>query len=288
MRLTLLETSSANRRYRVDLDDGNSVEAVHYRSDTLCISSQVGCAVGCPFCASGAGGLTRPLRFEELVGQIEAVRAEGLSIERVTVSGVGEPLHNLGAVAKLVAYCRSQRIGPSVTTSGGPLDRLRELVALPHNGLTISVHAGTEPTRALLVPRGPSLEHLYAVLAEEIPRLSRSRRKKVALAYLLVRNANDGEAELDAFIARSTALGVSVHLYAYNPVPTSTHQPVSRAAYESVYARMREAGLVVRMSSQARIEANGGCGTLVALRPKPLNPSEATDSRDRLRDRGSS
>jgi len=283
--LTLIETSSANRRYRVDLDDGNSVEAVHYRGDTLCISSQVGCAVGCPFCASGANGLTRPLRFEELVGQIEAVRKEGESVERVTVSGVGEPLHNLSAVSQLMAYCRAQRIGPSVTTSGGPVERLRELFALPHNGLTISVHAGSEPVRARQVPRGPSLESLYAVLGEELPRLSRSRRKKVALAYLLVREANDSEIELDAFIARTLGLGVAVHLYAYNPVPTSADQPVSRAAYEAAYARMREAGLVVRMSSQARIEANGGCGTLVALKRKVVRPLEATSSRDRPRAR---
>ncbi len=268
MRIILIETSAANRRYRVDLSDGNAVEAVHYRGDTLCVSSQVGCAVGCPFCASGANGLTRPLTFEELTGQLDAVRAEGLNVTRVTVSGVGEPLHNLPAVARFIASCRAQRIGPSVTTSGGPLDRLRELLHLPHNGLTISVHAGRELARARLVPRGPALEPLYDVLRDELPRLSRSRRKKLALAYLMVRDANDSEAELDAFIARTlpfAGLRVSVHLYAYNPVPTSAHQPVSRQAYEQAYARMHEAGLVVRMSSQARIEANGGCGTLVAL-----------------------
>jgi 23S rRNA (adenine2503-C2)-methyltransferase len=271
VRLTLIETSPANRRYRVALDDGNAVEAVHYRGDTLCVSSQVGCAVGCPFCASGAGGLTRPLTFEELAGQLDAVRAEGLLVTRVTVSGVGEPLHNLHAVARFIALCRAQRIGPSVTTSGGPLERLRELLGLPHNGLTISVHAGSELIRQKLVPRAPALQALYAVLSEELPRLSRSRRKKLALAYLMVRDANDTEAELDAFIARTLPLaawGIAVHLYAYNPVPTSSHQPVSREAYELGYARMREAGLLVRMSSQARIEANGGCGTLVALRSK--------------------
>ena len=271
--ITLVEASHANRRYRVALDDGNAVEAVHYHGDTLCVSSQVGCAVGCPFCASGANGLTRPLRFEELTGQLEAVRAEGLDVARVTVSGVGEPLHNMQAVSQFIAWCRAQRIGPSVTTSGGPLERLRELLALAHNGLTISVHAGTEPTRAKLVPRGPALDALFALLAHELPSLSRSRRKKVALAYLMVRDANDHDAELDAFIARAQPLspwGIAVHLYAYNPVPMSAHQPVTRAAYERAYARMREAGLTVRMSSQARIEANGGCGTLVALRPSRI------------------
>lgn len=265
MRLEEVSVSTFNRRFRVVLDDGSAVEAVHYRGDTLCVSSQVGCAVQCPFCASGAQGLARSLSFEELWGQVEAVRARGLVVQRVTVSGVGEPLHNHRAVREFVLRCRKERIPPSLTSSGGPLERLKEWLALPHNGLTLSVHAGTEATRARLVPRGPALEPLFACLHDEVPKLSRSRRKKVALAYLLIAGANDAEAEVDAFIARAAPLGLNVHLYAYNPVPTSAHRPVEREAYERVYARMCASGLAVRMSSQARIERNGGCGTLVAL-----------------------
>src|SRR5688572_28997302 len=168
MQLVQVEVSEYNRRFRVELADGTAVEAVHYRGDTLCISSQVGCAVGCPFCASGANGLLRPLTADELWGQIEAVRSMGLEIKRVTVSGVGEPLHSHRGVFELITRCRAARIPPSVTTSGGPLERLRELVHLPHNGLTLSVHAGREPTRARLVPRGPALEPLFALLHEEV------------------------------------------------------------------------------------------------------------------------
>jgi 23S rRNA (adenine2503-C2)-methyltransferase len=258
------ETSAFNRRFRVELSDGSAVEAVHYRGDTLCISSQVGCAVGCPFCASGANGLLRPLSFEELWGQVEAVRARGLTVKRVTVSGVGEPLHSHRGVFELLARCRAEQIGPSITTSGGPLERLRELIHLPHNGLTLSVHAGSEAMRERLVPRGPALSPLFALLAEEIPRLSRSRKRKVALAYLVLSGSNDGDQEVDAFIERALPLDLTVHLYAYNSVDTSQHRAVPRARYEAIYERMRKSALTVRMSSQARIEANGGCGTLVA------------------------
>jgi 23S rRNA (adenine2503-C2)-methyltransferase len=153
-----------------------------------------------------------------------------------------------------------------LTTSGGPIERLVEWFALPHNGLTLSVHAGTEPTRARLVPRGPTLAALEVCLAEQLPAQSRSRRKKLALAYLMVRDTNDSEAELTAFAQRFARFGLSVHLYAYNPVPTSDHRPVERNTYEAAYAQLSAAGLRVRMSSQARVEANGGCGTLVALR----------------------
>ena len=270
MQLVEVGVSTFNRRFRVVLADGASVEAVHYRGDSLCISSQVGCAVGCTFCASGAFGLARPLSDDELWQQLVLVRAQGLEVKRVTVSGVGEPLHNHRAVADFVLRCRRERIAPSLTTSGGPIPRLVEWLALPHNGLTLSVHAGTEPTRARLVPRGPTLNELRACLAAELPKLSRSRRKKVALAYLLVGDENDSDPELDAFTESFGGFGLSVHLYAFNPVPTNAHRALSRARYEAVYERLRAQGLSVRMSSQARVEANGGCGTLVALKRAAL------------------
>jgi 23S rRNA (adenine2503-C2)-methyltransferase len=266
LRLVEVEQGVYNRRFRVELADGAAVEAVHYRNDTLCISSQVGCAVGCSFCASGANGLSRQLSSDELWQQIEAARARELAITRVTVSGVGEPLHNHRAVLELIARCRAERIAPSVTTSGGPLERLRELLFAHHNGVTVSVHAGSEEVRARIVPRGPALEPLFATLADVVPQLSRSRQRKVALAYLALAGINDSDAELDAFVARAVPLGLPVHLYAYNPVPTSDCARVDRARYEAMYARLTASGLTVRMSSQARIEANGGCGTLVAVR----------------------
>lgn len=253
-----------NRKFVARLADGAAVEAVLYRGDSLCVSCQVGCAVGCPFCASGARGLMRPLAFEELTGQVEAVRALGAPLRRVTVSGVGEPLHNR-AVMPFLDWCRAERLAPSVTTSGGPVERLRELVHAPHNGLTVSVHAGTEATRARAVPKGPALAPLFDALADEVPRLSRSRKKKIALAYLLIAGLNDDDAEIDAFAARARPLGLWAHLYAYNPVPTSGHRPVDRARYEAVYRRMTDAGLRVRMSCRARVESNGGCGTLVGV-----------------------
>ena len=259
-------SSRFNERWLVRMADGAQVECVLYRGDTLCVSSQVGCAVRCPFCASGAGGLGRPLALSEMIGQVEAVQALGRRLARVTVSGVGEPLHNHAVVQRFVDHCRAQRIWPSLTTSGGPLPRLREWLHGVHNGLTISVHAGSEPVRARMVPHAPGLAPLFDVLNDELPRMTQRRRRKTALAYLVIDGVNDGDTEIDAFVARVLPLGLQVHLYAYNPVPTSAFTRLPEARYHAIYARMAAAGLRVRMSSQARIEANGGCGTLVALR----------------------
>ena len=259
--------SAFNRRFGVRLHDGARVECVLYRGDTLCVSTQVGCAVRCPFCASGAQGFGRNLEIAELVGQLDGVMALGHRVERVTLSGVGEPLHNWDAALELIRICRARRIAPSLTTSGGPLARLEQALHAPHNGLTISVHSGSELKRAQLVPNAPSLGKLYELLHRELPTLTQSRRRKTALAYLVMAGENDGDAEIDAFIERTRALHIPVHLYAYNAVATSSHARVDGPRYQAIYARLREAGIVTRMSSQARLEANGGCGTLVALRP---------------------
>ncbi|MFK8000257.1 MAG: radical SAM protein [Polyangiales bacterium] len=261
---------SSNQRYVAIMDDGSEVEAVVYRGDTLCISSQVGCAVACPFCASGARGLGRALKLEELQFQLEGVEEEGHAITKVTLSGVGEPLHNHEATSAFLEWGRSRdsRVAISLTTSGGPIARLRTWLHAPHNGLTISVHAGREATRKAVVPGGPSLDALFGCLRDEQPRMTRKRRKKTALAYLMVAGMNDSDDELDAFSERVLALPhpPAIHLYDLNPVPTSALKGVRRDRYEAAYARLREHGNVVRMSSAARLEANGGCGTLVALR----------------------
>jgi 23S rRNA (adenine2503-C2)-methyltransferase len=268
IRLVPMEQSPLNERWLVELSDASQVECVLYRGHTLCVSSQVGCAVSCPFCASGARGLARGLTEDEMVAQVEAVRALGRSFPRVTVSGVGEPLHNHAVVRGFVDYCRRERLRPSLTSSGGPLGRLREWLHAPHNGLTLSIHAGTEPMRARMVPRAPALEALFGVLGEELTAMTQRRRRKTALAYLVIHELNDSDSEIDAFIERVVDLGLAIHLYAYNPVPHSQFRRLPDARYRAIYARMIEAGLRVRMSSQARIEGNGGCGTLVALHGK--------------------
>lgn len=268
------EVSEWNVRFPVLLSDGSRVEAVLYRGDTVCISSQVGCAVRCPFCASGADGLGRSLEVHELVGQVDAVRAHAPGLRRVTVSGVGEPLHNAAAVLATVYTLRARGTPASVTTSGGTEATLGALLAAPHNGVTVSMHAGTEATRKAMVPHGPSLDALGTWIARALEGRSRNARKKVALAYLLVRDGNDGDDELAHFADRARALDLPVHLYALNRTTRGHAAPVTRDRYEAAYALLRGKGLVVRMSSAARLDANGGCGTLLALR-RPPAPREA-------------
>lgn len=258
-----------NRRFLLALADQGRIEAVVYRGDSLCISAQVGCAVGCPFCASGAQGLDRPLTFEELCEQVELVQSlqgpQDSKVLRVTVSGVGEPLHNQAAVEQLCHWCAERDLALSITTSGGPLKHLaRWVTEIPHWGLSISVHAGTQRARSIMVPKGPALDPLFHTLTQSLSQITNARKKKIALAYLVIAGVNDDDAEVDAFIERVRPLGLKTHLYRYNPVPTSDLTGVSLERYHQIADRIREQGVQVRRSSQARTRANGGCGTLVA------------------------
>ena len=252
-----------NRRLLVPLAGGVAVEAVYYTSGTLCVSAQAGCAVGCPFCASGSRGLLRNLTAAEMSAQIEAVGAAGFVPERVTISGIGEPLHNLAAVSDFLAGCRLRHLPVSLTTCGTPLPSLQKLLQLPHNGVMLSLHAATAPTRRQLVPAGDDPAQLRQFLLSAWTGLARRRRRKIGINYLLLAGINDSDAEL-------AALGdwlrpfpeLTVHLLAYNCLPELNLPFATSPRLEFWYGELSAAGVHVRRANRWRTQADGGCGTL--------------------------
>lgn len=256
-----------NQKFLVPLADGLAVESVWYGSGTLCISSQVGCAVGCPFCASGFGGWHRNLLLEELLLQIEAAQDRGLLLQRVTVSGVGEPLHNPQVLASFVDHCRRQVLPVSLTTTGSPLSVLRDVLSLPHNGLMLSMHAGTAPTHRCLIPHGPDLDALWCLLEDAWPGLSRRKRRKIGINYLLLAGCNDSFDELSALADRLRLLPeLTLHLLTCNPVPGSPFVSPSAVQVNAVQAFFAAQGLNVRRPNRWRTSSEGGCGTLLSRR----------------------
>ena len=255
---------SGNNKFPVVLDDGLAVEAVYYGSGTLCISSQAGCAVGCPFCASGSRGLHRSLTVGELQQQVEEARRRGHRLLRVTLSGIGDPLHNGEAVEPFLEDCRRQGLPVSLTTTGAPLRALERFLDLPHNGLMISLHAGAAATHRALVPRGPDFGALWQLLDRVLPTLSRRRRRKVGLNYLLLAGVNDSAQELAALATRlASHPELTLHLLCCNPVPGSPLRSPAAAEMDRFHGLCRRRGLNVRRPNRWRVRSEGGCGTLV-------------------------
>ncbi len=259
-----------NQRFLVPLDDGLQVEAVYYGSGTLCLSSQAGCAVGCPFCASGSRGLFRNLRLDELHKQLSWARSQGIDPLALTLSGIGEPLHNASVTRAFLLWCQTEGLPVSLTTIGGPLERLKEFLLLPNNGLMLSLHAGRATTHRRLIPHGPNFSDLFSLLQTFWPKLSRRRRRKIGLNYLLLHEINDSQEEIAALLFLLKPFPeLTLHLLSCNPVPDSLFASPPEPEQEQIYQRLLAAGLNVRRPNRWRRQSLGGCGTLVARKIDP-------------------
>ncbi|WP_432820863.1 radical SAM protein [Trichloromonas sp.] len=258
-----MSQATENTRFLVPLADGLSVEAVYYGSGTLCISSQAGCAVGCPFCASGSRGLLRNLSAAEMWQQVEYAWSSGYQPLRVTISGIGEPLHNFPPMLAFMGRCRDVKLPVSLTTTGGPLARFREALQWPHNGLMLSLHAGTSATHRELIPHAPPLDGLLEVLEQALATLSRRRRRKVGINYLLLQGVNDERAELLPLIPLFHRFPeLTLHLLTCNPVADSVYVSPPAEKIDELHAWLAGQGVHARRPNPWRTQQFGGCGTL--------------------------
>ena len=263
--MKLLQTieSQLNRLFIFELKDGLRIESVHYRDDTLCVSTQVGCPVVCAFCASGQKGLIRNLSAEEILGQYRIVSSL-LPVKRIAVAGIGEPLSNWENVRSAFWLFKRDSLKVSFYTSGYPLERLSELIDLPHSGVTVSLHFLSDEKRKRFMPRTGGSRELLEFLRGKVGSLTRKKRSKISLGYVLFRDLNDSEEDLGQLTDWALELGISVTLLRYNE--TGGFLPADEERYEHFFRYMRNRGVKVTLSTRFRRDKIGGCGTLVVNR----------------------
>jgi len=238
------------------LEEGLEVETVFYGSGTLCISTQAGCYMACPFCASGRAGLMRNLTLGELFQQLKL--HEG--VKRVTLSGIGEPLDNFDIVAQFIA---ESKLPVSVTTSVPDVDLMQKLILLPHNGVMLSLHAGTEKIHKKFVPKACSLDETFAGLADVWANLSNNKKRKIGFNYLLFKGVNDTEEEIDEFMKRVSPFKEgTIHLLHCNHIDHSSYVSPDESDVNVIYDKIKASGLNVRRANTWRKSRIGGCGTL--------------------------
>lgn len=259
-----------------DEEEGEE-EAVPKVRVTQCISTQVGCAMGCVFCASGVAGLKRHLGPEEIVGQVLLGRAlldENEDLRNVVYMGMGEPLHNYEATARsLRLLTHPDGIGLSkrrvtISTSGlvPEIQRLGEEFS-GQIALAISLHAADDETRSALMPinrRYPLAELMGALRAYPLP-----KRRRITVEYTLVSGKNDDRAEAQKLARLLRGLPVKINLIPMNPIDASALGPPDRARVEAFQQVLIDAGYSCFIRRRRGDDVSAACGQLVLIGGKP-------------------
>jgi len=259
-------------RWLLRLADGASVEAVLLPRDGLCVSTQVGCAVGCVFCMTGRAGLQRSLSSAEIVAQLVLARTRR-RVAKVVFMGMGEPAHNLDAVLEAIELMGTaggiahKKLVLSTVGDARVFERLP--LGLVKPALALSLHSLQAERRAQLLPRAPRIDPAELVLRAEA--YARASGYPLQLQWTLLGGVNDGDDEVDA-LARLLAGRYAV----LNLIPCNRvgGLPWSRPAMEHAAAMARtlhRRGVLTKLRRSAAQDVDGGCGQLRA-RVLPMVP----------------
>jgi 23S rRNA (adenine2503-C2)-methyltransferase len=247
----------------------DAVETVHIpsrkegRGATLCVSTQVGCPVACPFCASGRAGLVRNLEAWEILEQYLAGRALG-PLARSVVMGIGEPLLNLKALSAALRVVHddlglgARRV--TVSTVGFP-ERLRAAaLERPPFQLAISLHTPFDEERDELVPamRGTPVEEVLAAGDHWFEVTGR----EVTYEYVLLGGTNDTAEHAEALVRRLAGRRCTVNLIPFNPVEESPYGRPESGAVGAFRGRLEQAGVVATVRWSRGLESDAACGQL--------------------------
>ncbi|MGO9710777.1 MAG: 23S rRNA (adenine(2503)-C(2))-methyltransferase RlmN [Polyangiaceae bacterium] len=244
---------------------------------TQCISTQVGCAMGCVFCASGVAGLKRHLGPDEIVAQVLVGRSRldpNEQLRNVVYMGMGEPLHNYDAVCRsLRLLTHPEGIGLSsrrvtVSTSG----LVPEIARLGQDfggqiGLAISLHAADDETRTRLMPinkKYPLAKLMDALRAYPLP-----KRRRITIEYTLVAGKNDSTVEAKKLVKLLRGLPVKVNLIPMNPIEASTLGPPDLSGVLAFQRVLCDAGYSCFIRRRRGDEVAAACGQLALLGAKP-------------------
>jgi adenine C2-methylase RlmN of 23S rRNA A2503 and tRNA A37 len=271
------------RKAALVLLDGKVVETVLLRPSlqrwTACVSTQVGCAFGCTFCATGRMGFVRDLTAEEITDQVlywrQYMRREGLEggLDNVVYMGMGEPMANYDAVAESLRALidhKQHGIGArhvSVSTVGIPKGIERFAADFPQINLAVSLHAAEDELRSRLVPANRAFP--LAELARALERYLDLSSRKVLLEYALLAGINDRARDADALVAFVHRLGrpelFHINLILYNPTATP-FLPTSEPEARRFQDRLLAAGLKATLRQSLGADIQGACGQLASER----------------------
>jgi len=257
--------SDGSERLLVGLHDGQTAESVLLPRDGLCVSSQVGCAVGCVFCMTGKDGLLRQLGSAEIVAQVALARTRR-PVKKVVFMGMGEPSHNLDNVMEAIDLLGTLgNIGHKnlvFSTVGDPrvFDRLLQGRVKP--ALALSLHSTQPELRARLLPRATPMSPEALVEAGE--RYARATGYPIQYQWTLLEGINDGEAELEGIARLLHGKYALMNLIPYNEVEALDFKRPSWERAAEMARWLHRRGVLTKLRHSAGQDVDGGCGQLRA------------------------
>ncbi len=267
---TLVSQIDTTRKYLFGLSDGNVIESVwmqYHHGDTVCISSQAGCRMGCRFCASTIGGLERNLSAGEMLAQVYAIQKDtGERVSHVVVMGSGEPFDNYDALIRFLRMISdenglniSQR-DLTVSTCGivpGIRRFADEGMAVT---LALSLHAPNDEKRKELMPvanRYPLPEVLDACRYYQ-----EKTSRRVTFEYSLIKDVNDSPEDAQELAALLKDFHGHVNLIPVNPVKERNYRRSDRKAVDTFREILEKHGIAVTVRREMGRDINGACGQL--------------------------
>jgi len=257
--------SDGAARLLIELADGKTIESVLLPPHGLCVSTQVGCAVGCVFCMTGRDGLQRHLGSAEIVAQVVLARARR-DVRKVVFMGMGEPAHNLDAVMDAIGLLGTlgaighKNLVFSTVGDRRVFDRLRQGPVKP--ALALSLHSTFAAKRAELLPRAARIDP--AELVELGESYARATGYPIQYQWTLLDGVNDGDDELERIVALLAGKYAVMNLIPYNTVDGFAFKRPQRERAETMTRYLCGRGVLAKLRQSAGQDIDGGCGQLRA------------------------
>lgn len=263
-------SSDGTIKYLLEFPDGECVETVLMRFDnranlTACVSSQVGCAVNCSFCATGKRGFIRNLSYKEIIEQVLTIQRDtGLKVTNVVFMGQGEPLLNLDNVLKAMEiFNENFQIGArrlTVSTSG-IVPQIKKLADIDmQSTLALSLHAPNHETRLKLMPieNKYNMNELHRALKYYVEKTGR----RITIEYLLIKELNDTVESAKQLAAYLSDIKCNINLIPYNPTEQNDYQRPSNNAIMKFKYLMEHSGKKVTVRLERGADIDAACGQL--------------------------
>jgi 23S rRNA (adenine2503-C2)-methyltransferase len=252
-------------RLLVGLADGQAVESVLLPRDGVCVSSQVGCAVGCQFCMTGRDGLIRQVTSGEIVAQVVLARRLR-PVKKVVFMGMGEPAHNLDNVLEAIDLLGIEgniaHKNLVFSTVGDPRVFERLPAGRVKPALALSLHTTKTDLRARLLPRAPRFT--ARDLVEEGERYARLTGYPIQYQWTLLDGVNDGQDELEALVDLLRGKYAVLNMIPYNTNPGLPFRRPGWDKAQAIAAWLFERGILTKLRDSAGQDVDGGCGQLRA------------------------